>query len=89
VGRVKLQRYGERFLQLLCAEQRKAAHKDKMTELTLEVFMQEVDIHDRPLQISRVADNINAVPLKYRKPKTSGMRLNSLLDGSRLPGSDR
>ena len=79
VGQVKLKRYGERFLQLLYAEQRNSAPKEKKAELTLEMFMHEVDIDDRPLQISRVAENINAVLLKYDRPKTSGMRLNSLL----------
>ena len=94
VGQVKLQRYGERFLQLLCAEEKNAVQQEKQPELTEETFLQEVAIEDKPLQISRVADNINAVLLKYGKPATSGMKLNNLLietgflkaeDGVKLP----
>ena len=79
VGQVKLKRYGERFLQLFQTEQRNAALKDKKVELTMEMFMHEVDIVDKPLQISRIAENINAVLLKYDKPRTSGIKLNNFL----------
>jgi ATP-dependent DNA helicase RecQ len=94
VGQVKLERYGERFLQLLCGEERKTVSREKPPELTTEVFLQEVEIEDNPLQISRVADNINAVLLKYGRPTISGMKLNKLLleaglietiDGVKLP----
>lgn len=77
VGQVKLERYGERFLQLLCGEDRCAVKNTP--DLTGEIFLREVVIADDPLQISRVADNINAVLLKYGRSKTSGMSLNRLL----------
>lgn len=94
VGQVKLERYGERFLQLLRGEQRCTEPQEKLPELTEELFLQEVEIEEKALQISRVADNINAVLLKYGKPVISGMKLNSLLveagfletaDGVKLP----
>ena len=94
VGQVKLERYSERFLQLLCGEKRGVNPQQKLPELTSDSFTQEILIDDNPLQISRIADNINVVLLKYGKPKTSGMKLNGLLieagflettDGVKLP----
>jgi ATP-dependent DNA helicase RecQ len=95
VGQVKLERYGERFLQLLRQEERGSSKPhEKIPELTAGLFLQEVEIKDSSLQISRVADNINVVLIKYGKPKTVGMKLNSLLveagflesvDGVKLP----
>jgi ATP-dependent DNA helicase RecQ len=79
VGQVKLERYGERFLQLLCAEERNSEPQETPVILTADVLLQEVEIEDNPLQISRVADNINVVFLKYCKPKISGMKLNNLM----------
>lgn len=79
VGQVKLERYGERFLQLLCQKERKTAPKENPPELTAELFQKEVVIVDDSLQISRIADNINAVLIRYGKPKTSGVKLNKLL----------
>lgn len=79
VGQVKLERYGERFLQLLCQKERETAPKENPPELTAELFLQEVVIVDDSLQISRIADNINAVLIRYGKPKTSGAKLNKLL----------
>ena len=79
VGQVKLERYGERFLQLLCQEKRDSALQGKPPELTAELLFQEVEFPDGPLQISRVSDCINVVLLKYGKTKISGMKLNRLL----------
>jgi len=83
VGQVKFERYGERFLRLLCLEERgpesSANPQEKLPEFTTELFLQQVGIEDDPLQISRIADNINAVLIRYGKPKTSGMSLNKLL----------
>lgn len=79
VGQVKLERYGERFLQLLCQKERETAPKENPPELTAELFLQEVVIVDDSLQISRIADNINAVLIRYGKPRTSGAKLNKLL----------
>jgi len=53
-----------------------------------------MEIEDNLLQISRVADNISAVLIRYNKPKISGISLNKLLveagfleitDGVKLP----
>ncbi|MDD2362305.1 MAG: DNA helicase RecQ [Oscillospiraceae bacterium] len=94
VGQVKLEHYGERFLQLLCQKERETAQKEKPPELTAELFEQQIEIVDDYLQISRVADNINAVLFRYGKPKTSGAKLNKMLveagfleitDGVKLP----
>jgi|LSQX01.3.fsa_nt_gb ATP-dependent DNA helicase RecQ len=79
VGQVKLERYGERFLQLLCQKERETAPKKNPPELTAELFLKQVKIIDDSLQISRIADNINAVLIRYGKPKTSGVKLNKLL----------
>lgn len=94
VGQVKLERYGERFLQLLCRKERESSPKEKPPELTAELLSRQVVIEEKPLQISRVADLINAVLLQYGKPKVSGQKLNKLLldagfleteDGVKLP----
>lgn len=93
VGQVKLEKYGERFLQLLCQKERETAPKEK-PEYTAELFLRQVPIVDDLLQISHIADNINAVLIRYGKPKTGGAKLNSLFiesgfmetkDGVKLP----
>ena len=94
VGRVKLERYGKRFLELLCGQEAKAIPDEGPPELTAELFSRQVEINGGSIQISRVADNLNAVLLRYGKPATSGAKLNSLLleagyletvDGAKLP----
>ncbi|MDR1116845.1 MAG: DNA helicase RecQ [Oscillospiraceae bacterium] len=94
VGQIKLERYGARFLQLLREEEPVARSQEKPPEFTPELFLEQIRIETEPLQISRVADNINAVLLRHGKPKTSGMGLNKLLidagyleaaDGAKLP----
>ena len=94
VGQVKFDRYGGLFLQLLCREVRAGQPQGKTPELTAEMLIQEVEIQKNPLQITRVADHINAVLIKYGRPKTSGTSLNKLLletgfletvDGAKLP----
>ena len=79
VGKVKFDRYGALFLQLLSCEVRAGSQQEKTPELTAEMLMQEVEIQKNQLQITRVADHINAVLIKYGKPQTNGMRLNKLL----------
>ena len=79
VGKVKLERYGTRFLQLLCLEERGPKLELNAQAFTAELFLQQVEVEDAPLQISRIADNINAVLIRYGKPKISGMSLNKLL----------
>jgi len=96
VGQVKLERYGERFLQLLCEEKRADSSQEKQPDLTTDVFLQGVEFSEDPLQISRIADQINVVLLQHGKPRTSGMKLNRLLmeaglletiDGVKLPSN--
>ena len=79
VGQVKLERYGERFLQLLCTEERSSKPQSKPVEVASSIIIKEIEIENNPLQISRVADNINTVLIKHGKPKTSGRELNMLL----------
>ena len=79
VGQVKLERYGRRFLEVLCQTERGSEEQKKTRELTAELFLREVETEDSPLQISRVADNINVVLIKYGKAKISAVRLNNLL----------
>jgi ATP-dependent DNA helicase RecQ len=94
VGQVKKERYGRRFLQLLREEKPDAEPPETPPEFTAALFWAQVEIEDRPLQISRAADNINTVLIRYGKAKTSGMKLNALLieagylenaDGVKLP----
>lgn len=94
VGKVKMERYGERFLFLLRSESPKIELYESPLQLTMELFFEQFETEDNQLQISRVADNINAVLIRYGKPKTSGMKLNNLLlnagylesiDGIKLP----
>lgn len=79
VGQVKLERYGDRFLQLLCTEEPNTAPQKEQPEFSSELLLQQIKIDHNPLQISRVADNINAVLARYEIPKTSGMKLNKML----------
>jgi ATP-dependent DNA helicase RecQ len=94
VGQVKLARYGARFLRLLCEEEPSAAPAEKSPELTPELFLKQVEINGDSLQISRVADSVNVVLMRYGKAKMSAVKLNSLLveagylkviDGVKLP----
>ncbi|MCL2338210.1 MAG: DNA helicase RecQ [Firmicutes bacterium] len=94
VGQVKLKRYGERFLTLFRAPEPPLQSREKIPELTADLFARQVEIEDNPLPISRVADNINVVLIRYGKPKVSGMKLNNLMieagyleskDGVKLP----
>ncbi len=93
VGRVKLERYGARFLQVLSEYEPPAAPED-LPGLTPEQLLEQIEFDRNSLQISRVADNINAVLIRYGKAKTSGLSLNKLLieagylesaDGVKLP----
>lgn len=79
VGKVKLERYGDRFLQLLRRTERDSATKEKPPELTEELFMRQIEFSGDPLQISLVADHINAMLIRYGKPKTGGAKLNDML----------
>jgi ATP-dependent DNA helicase RecQ len=79
VGQVKLERYGERFMQLLCYEEQNKKPQEKPPQITAAEFFREVEIDENPMQISRVADNLNAVLLKYGKSKTGGFKLNNLM----------
>ncbi|MCL2224884.1 MAG: DNA helicase RecQ [Defluviitaleaceae bacterium] len=78
VGEVKRERYGERFLQILQRTNRNNAFAAP-EKLTPKLFMQKVTIDDEPIQISRVADNCNAVLIQHGLQKTSGAKLNALL----------
>jgi ATP-dependent DNA helicase RecQ len=79
VGNVKLERYGEKFLHVLQNTKRNSSAQEKPKKITAELLLQEVLIEDRPVQISRVADNYNAVLIKYGAAKTGGAKLNRLL----------
>jgi ATP-dependent DNA helicase RecQ len=79
VGQVKFARYGERFLNILRNEEPTAEPQEKLPALTLQLFTEKVCVDETPIQISRVADNLNAVLIQYGKPKTSGIALNKLL----------
>ncbi|MDR1321763.1 MAG: DNA helicase RecQ [Gracilibacteraceae bacterium] len=94
VGRVKMERYGGRFLEILGEEKADAGPLETPPALTAALFREQVEIAESPLQISHVADNINAVLIRYGKTKTSGMKLNAMLidagylenaDGVKLP----
>ena len=82
VGRVKLERYGERFLQLLCEWERDTGVQRETTELaepTDEFLLEQVELEDNLLPISKIVDNINAALIRYGKPATSVTKLNKLL----------
>jgi ATP-dependent DNA helicase RecQ len=79
VGQVKLERYGERFLALLWQEEPIKQTAEKPPEFTPESFRELVEIEDEPLLVSRTADNISAVLVRYGKPKITGAALNKLL----------
>jgi len=78
IGEVKRERYGEKFLQVLQRNERASASAAP-EKLTPELFMQRVAIDDETIQISRVADNCNAVLIQHGLPKISGAKLNTLL----------
>jgi ATP-dependent DNA helicase RecQ len=80
VGKVKMERFGERFLALLRNEERTAVTSiAAQPDLTKDLFAEHYEIEDGNIQISRVADNINAALIRFGKPKTSGAKLNNLL----------
>lgn len=79
VGQVKMERYGQRFLQLLCAQEPGAGPEESPPELTMAAALEQVALEDEALQISRVADNINAVFARHGRVKTTGAKLNLLL----------
>jgi ATP-dependent DNA helicase RecQ len=79
VGRVKLERYGARFLNLLREETPSTDPIGTPSELTPELLMAQVEFEDEPALVSRVADRINAVLIRYGKEKTSAAKLNRLL----------
>ncbi|GHU49873.1 DNA helicase RecQ [Clostridia bacterium] len=94
VGQVKLERYGKRFLELLNGEEVAGEIEEPLSELTPVLFLEKMEISTKLLQISRVADNLNAVLLRYGETQTSGMALNKLfiehgyieiVDDSKLP----
>ena len=94
VGEVKMRRYGERFLVLLRNETPTAEPQEPPQEFTAELFFERFTVEDEPLQISRVADNINAVLIRFGKTKSSGIKLNAMLteegylevvDGVKMP----
>ncbi len=58
------------------------------------MLLVQVETEEAHIQISRVADSINAVLIRYGKPKISGMKLNAALveagylkaeNGNKLP----
>ena len=79
IGEIKLQRYGEKFLEVLQRTDRTPATQEPLEELTAELFLQKVHIDKEPIQISRVADNCNAVLIRYDLPKVTGAKLNNML----------
>jgi len=82
VGQVKLERYGDAFLEVLRSTQpaeSAAAIPSELPAPTTDQLLQAVAIANEPIQISLVAENINAVLLRYDMKKTSGMALNKLL----------
>lgn len=94
IGKIKLERYGQRFLNLLLAEaQGKVADEEKMDTVPLDLSNM-VELSENLLPISQVADTINAVLIRYGKTNTSGKKLNDLLEeagylklqeGNRIP----
>jgi len=81
IGQVKLQRYAGRFLEMLANHNDDAddAPPMSLTKLTSDTLLQETEISNEPLPINRIADNINAVLLKYSEAKTTGAKLNMIL----------
>lgn len=96
IGQVKLERYGERFLQLLKEEKPNTQLEEKPSELSVELLCRQLPSSDELMTISRIADHINTVLIQYGKPKTTGASLNKLLiaceyleviDDTKLPTS--
>jgi len=79
VGQTKLERYGERFLQVLNACEPAALQSGPSPEVTPKQLYEKVEIIGEPIQITRMADNLNAVFIRYDRQKTSGTALNKLL----------
>jgi len=79
VGQVKLERFGERFLAVLADEERSTDAPVQPPELTTELLFSEIIFEDKPIQITKVSENINAVLLKYNAKKASAVALNKLL----------
>jgi len=92
VGQVKLAKYGDRFLNLL--REIEPEHNTPEAEpanpgLTEELFNTHFEVTDTPIQISHVADHINAVLIRYSMPRVSGQSLNKILiDAGYLENTD-
>ena len=92
VGQVKLERYARRFLEMLTNHDETAddAPPSPLPKLTSNILLQEAEIINEPLPITRVADSINAVLLKYGEAKTTGTKLNAtLIEGGYLEEIDK
>lgn len=83
IGQVKLNRYGNRFLEILKTEKPVEASENPLPEFTPEALREQVEIENDTIYISRIADNINVVLIQYGKPKVTGAALNRLLIGAR------
>ncbi|MCL2406499.1 MAG: DNA helicase RecQ [Defluviitaleaceae bacterium] len=80
VGQVKFSKYGMRFLELLCGEERSdGGGYIARSVLDEETFFREVEIYDGEIPVSRISDNINIVLIKYGKNKTSPLKLNNIM----------
>lgn len=79
VGQIKMSRYGKRFLDVLHTVNNNPEEVKQRPELTPELFQSQVEIEKNPISVSRVADNVSSVLIRYGKPKISGAALNRLL----------
>lgn len=79
VGEAKLKLYGRPFLDLLNELEPGKAYSGEKSGLTPETLKELVKVEDSPIQISLVADNINAVLARHNKKKTSPVSLNKLM----------
>lgn len=80
VGKVKMEKYGERFLNLLRSEQAVKFAGIREQAFSYSVLRDKVEISENLLQISQVADTINAALIRYGKKTINGKKLNDMLE---------
>lgn len=82
IGKIKLERYGKRFLNLLLAKAPgKVADEEKSDTFSLDLSNM-VEFSEDLQPISQVADTINAVLIRHGKTSTTGKKLNDMLEAA-------
>ena len=79
VGQVKIERFGERFLDVLSDFLQNNEAMDIITPKAQEINISEIEVSSEPVIVSIIADRINSVLMRHGHDKVNGMRINDWL----------